>query len=134
MQVVADEWPEEVPIIWSGYEIGEALPFPRRVIAQDLDYVPHHLVKEAYLLHSGPQHDRPCWDQSSVLWAVYPERDYFGLSQPGRVTVLEDGFTRFVAARKPGASRRDRFLTMSAVQRSRALEAMVQLTIQAPRR
>ncbi len=134
MQTVADQWPESVPIFWSGFEIGEALPFPRRAIKQDLNYLPHHLVKEAYLLHSGPEHDRPCWDQSSVLQAVYPDRDFFGLSQPGRVQVLEDGFTRFVPARKPGLSRRDHFLTMTPAQQSRALEAIVQLTVQPPQR
>ncbi len=134
MQTVADQWPEEVPIVWSGYEIGEALPFPRVVIQRDLDYLPHHIVREAYLLHSGPEHDRPCWDESSVLQAVYPERGFFGLSQPGRVTVLDDGFTRFVPARNGKGSRRDRFLTMTSVQQSRALEAIVHLTIQPPQK
>ena len=127
MQTVADQWPDEVPIVWSGYEIGEALPFPRVVIQRDLDYLPHHIVKEAYLLHSGPEHDRPCWDESSVLHAVFPERGFFGLSQPGRVTVGDDGFTRF---QKKGT--RDRFLTMTATQQSRALEAIVHLTLQPP--
>jgi hypothetical protein len=132
MQTVADRWPEEVPIIWSGYEIGEALPFPRIVIQRDLDYMPHHLVKEAYLLHSGPEHDRPCWDESSVLWAVFPERGFFGLSEPGRVKVLDDGFTRFMPAGKNQLGKRDRFLTMNSVQQSRALEAIVHLTLQPP--
>jgi hypothetical protein len=133
MQTVAEQWPEDVPIVWSGYEIGEALPYPRQSIARDFTYREPHLVKEAYLLHSGPEHDRPCWDQSSVLQAVYPERGFFGLSQPGRVQVLDDGFTRFLPARKGQASRRDRFLTMTATQRARALEALVQLTVQPPR-
>ncbi|WP_174770063.1 nucleoside hydrolase [Brevifollis gellanilyticus] len=132
MQTVANEWPEEVPIIWSGYEIGEALPYPRQSIARDFGYLPHHIVRESYLLHSGPNHDRPCWDESSVLYAVYPERGFFGLSQPGRVKVLDDGFTRFTPARGGKGSQRDRFLTMTSVQQSRALEAIVQLTIQPP--
>jgi hypothetical protein len=132
VQTVAEQWPEEVPIVWSGYEIGEALPFPRGVIQRDLDYLPHHLVKEAYLLHSGPEHDRPCWDESSVLQAVYPERAYFGLSEPGHVQVLNDGFTRFIPSKNGKGSRRDRFLTMTSVQQSRALEAIVHLTIQPP--
>ena len=132
MQTVADEWPEEVPVVWSGYEIGEALPFPRIVIQRDLDYLPHHLVKEAYLLHSGPEHDRPCWDESSVLHGVFPERGFFGLSQPGRVKVLADGFTRFTPAKNGQGSQRDRFLTMTSVQQSRALEAIVHLTVQPP--
>ena len=132
MQTVAECWPEEVPIVWSGYEIGESLPFPRVVIQRDLDYRPRHLVKEAYLLHCGPEHDRPCWDQSSVLWAVYPERGYFGLSRPGRVRVLEDGFTRFVPAQPGKGSQRDRFLTLTESQRSRVMEAIIHLTIQPP--
>lgn len=134
MQTVANEWPDEVPIVWSGYEIGEALPFPRMAIKRDLNYMPHHIVKEAYLLHSGPEHDRPCWDESSVLYAVFPERAYFGLSEPGRVIVLDDGFTRFTVAKNEKGSRRDRFLTMTSVQQSRALEAITQLTVQPPKR
>ncbi len=134
MQTVADQWPDEVPIVWSGFEIGEALPFPRVVIQRDLDYLPHHLVKEAYLLHSGPEHDRPCWDESSVLWAVYPERGFFGLSEPGHVKVLDGGFTRFIPLKNGKGSQRDRFLTMNSVQQSRALEAIVHLTIQPPQK
>lgn len=134
MQTVANEWPDAVPIIWSGYEIGEALPFPRVVIQRDLGYLPHHLVKEAYLLHSGPEHDRPCWDESSVLYAVYPDRGFFGLSAPGRVSVLDDGFTRFMPMKGNKGSQRDRFLTMNSVEQARALEAIVQLTILPPNR
>lgn len=134
MQTVADQWPDEVPIVWSGFEIGEALPFPRGVIQRDLGYLPHHIVKEAYLLHSGPEHDRPCWDESSVLQAVYPERGFFGLSEPGHVKVLGDGFTRFIPAKNGQGSQRDRFLTMNSVQQSRALEAIVHLTIQPPQK
>jgi len=131
MQTVADQWPDEVPIVWSGYEIGEALPFPRSAIRREFDYTPHHIVKEAYLLHSGPEHDRPCWDESSVLHGVFPDRGFFGLSQSGRVKVLADGFTRFTPA-KDGKGR-DRFLTMTPTQQSRVLEAIVQLTVQPPR-
>src|SRR5690606_23738978 len=134
MQTVAEQWPEEVPIVWSGYEIGEALPYPRQSIARDFGYRTPHLVKEAYLLHSGPEHDRPCWDQSSVLQAVQPDRGFCGLSHPARVQVLDDGFTRFLPVRKGQASLRDRFLILSPVQRARVLEAMVQLTVQPPRK
>lgn len=135
MQTVAKEWPEEVPVYWSGYEIGEALPFPRASIAQDFGYMPHHIVREAYLLHSGPAHDRPCWDESSVLQAVFPERGFFGLSDPGRVSVGADGFTKFTLPGKDAkGSKRDRFLTLTSVQQARALEAIVQTTVQPPKK
>ena len=52
---------------------------------------------------------------------------------PGRVQVLDDGFTRFNPARNnPTASRRDRFLTLSPTQHAKALEAITQLTITPP--
>lgn len=134
MRTVATTWPGEVPVVWSGFEIGENLPFPRRSVAEDFGYRDPHLVREAYLLHSGPDHDRPCWDQSSVLHAVFPDRGYFGLSAPGRVTVEDDGFTRFTPAGRNGSQgRRDRFLTMTPGQRSRVLEAIVRLTAAPPR-
>ena len=135
MQTVARQWPKQVPIVWSGFEIGVSLPYPRQSIAQDFGYVEHHIVKEAYILHSGPEHDRPCWDQSSVLYAVFPDRDYFGLSRKGQVSVEEDGFTRFSLPKKGDSQpQRDRFLTLTPEQRARVLEAMVHLTARPPQR
>lgn len=134
MRTVAERWPEEVPVLWSGYEIGENLPYPRLSIAQDFNWMEKHPVRESYLLHSGPEHDRPCWDESSVLIAAFPERGYFGLSAPGKVEVEEDGFTIFRPQGRNGIkSGRDRFLTMTPTQQARALEAIVQLTAQRPR-
>lgn len=130
MQKLARLWPDEVPIVWSGYEIGIAVTYPRESIAADFGYVPHHPVREAYLLHSGPNHDRPSWDLTSVLYAVNPERGYFDLSPAGRVTVEDDGFTRFTPA-KDGKGR-DRFLILHAAQAARVREALVQLVVQPP--
>ena len=143
MQALAQQWPDEVPVVWSGFEIGIAMPYPRLSIARDFNYVPHHIVREAYLKHSGPEHDRPTWDLTSVLYSVYRDRDYFGLSEPGRVRVEADGFTVFQVARKngwqgpvpkdaPAGSVRDRFLTLTAAQAERTREALVQLVSEPP--
>lgn len=133
MQTVSRDWPTEVPVVWSGYEIGVSLPYPRLSIARDFEYLPRHIVKEAYLLHCGPEHDRPCWDQSSVLYAVFPDHEYFGLSKPGQVEVAHDGLTRFTLPKKGDTGpKRDRYLTLTPEQRARVLEAMVHLTVQPP--
>lgn len=131
MQKLARLWPDEVPIVWSGYEIGISVTYPRESIAADFEYVPHHPVKEAYLLHSGPHHDRPCWDLTSVLYAIHPDRGYFDLSPPGRVSVENDGFTRFTPA-KDGKGR-DRFLILNPTKAARVREALVQFVVQPPR-
>jgi hypothetical protein len=132
MKLLADQWPVEVPVIWSGFSVGITVPFPRTSIQEDFNYLEHHPVKEAYLLHSGPNHDRPTWDLTAVLHAVYPDRGYFKLSPLGKVTVAGDGFTRFLPPPseprgddKPG---RDQYLMMDPVQAERVRQALVQLT------
>jgi hypothetical protein len=123
---LVENWP--TPIVWSGFEIGIAVPYPAVSIERDFGYVPHHPVAEAYCLYNPPPHERPTWDLTSVLYSVRPDRGYFGLSSAGKVTVEEDGFTRFTPA--PGG--RDRFLTLNDVQAARVKEALVQLASQPP--
>ena len=74
-QALAKSWPS--PVVFSGYEIGVAAAFPHEVIERDFEYVKHHPLKEAYCLYNPPPHDRPTWDPTALLYAVYPERGYF---------------------------------------------------------
>jgi inosine-uridine nucleoside N-ribohydrolase len=125
-QKLARDWP--TPIVWSGFEIGIALPYPAVSIERDFHWTPHHIVAEAYYLYQPPPHERPTWDLTAALYAVRPDRGYFDLSPPGRVTVEADGFTRF----DPAADGRDRFLILRPDQQARTREALVQLVTQPP--
>jgi len=125
-QKLGEQWP--TPIVWSGFEIGIALPYPHQSIEQDYGYVAHHPVAEAYYLYSPPPHDRPTWDLTSVLVAVRPDHGYFDLSPPGRVTVDKEGYTKFEAAE----GGRDRYLIIPDAKKGRTLEALVQLSSQPP--
>lgn len=127
-QKLAKEWP--TPLVWSGFEIGVAAAFPHRVIEEDLNYLTHHPLKEAYVLYNPPPHDRPTWDPTSVLYAVYPDRGYFDLSPAGNVVVDEDAGTVFRPS-KDGKGRH-RFLVMSPEQTERVREAIVQLCVEPP--
>jgi inosine-uridine nucleoside N-ribohydrolase len=122
----AAEWP--TPIVFSGFEVGQAVTYPAASIEKDFGYAKHHPLAEAYRLYSPPPHERPCWDLTSVLYAVYPDRKYFGLSAPGRVTVGDDGITRFAASPKGS----HRFLTLSREQSARCREAFAFLASQPP--
>ena len=126
-QKLARDWP--TPIVWSGFEIGIALPYPAISIERDYRYVAHHPLAEAYQLYSPTPHERPTWDLTSALYAVQPDRGYFGLSEAGTVTVEGDGFTRFT----PQPNGRDRFLKLDATQLGRVREALVQLCSQPPK-
>src|SRR5204862_5719655 len=127
-QSLVKGWP--TPIVWSGFEIGVALPYPAASVERDFNWTPHHIVAEAYSLYEPLPHERPTWDLTAALYAVRPERGYFDLSPPGRVTVDADGFTRFT----PDAKGRDRFLILKPEQRERTREAMAQLVTQPPSR
>jgi hypothetical protein len=123
---LAKDWP--TPIVWSGFEIGIALPYPAISIERDFAYVAHHPAAEAYCLYNPPPHERPTWDLTSALYAVLPDRGYFDLSPPGTVTVDADGYTYF----KPGELGRDRYLILTPDQALRTKEALVQLASQPP--
>ncbi len=87
-----------------------------------------HPVAAAYVRYKPPPHNRPAWDLASVLYAVRPDRGYFGLSEPGRVIVEDDGGTRF----EPDPNGPHRYLTADAQQCIRVTELFVALCSQPP--
>ena len=124
-QKLAKEWPS--PVLWSGFEVGIAAAYPYVSVERDYAYTQHHPMPEAYALYSPKGHDRPTWDPTSLLAAVYPDRGYFTLSPVGTVTVENNGGTLFA----PGKGR-DRYLSMNAEQTGRVREAIVQLCVAPP--
>jgi inosine-uridine nucleoside N-ribohydrolase len=127
-QRLFEGWP--TPIVLSGFEIGKAILYPAASIERDFAYAPDHPIPPAYRAYMKMPYDRPTWDLTSVLYAVRPEHGYFSLSPAGKVHVDEGGFTRFT----PEKDGPHRFLTLSGQQRTRALEALIQLTTQPPGR
>ncbi len=125
-QVLAERWP--TAMVFSGFEIGIALPYPAVSIERDYGYVPHHPVAEAYIRRNPPPHNRPTWDLTSVLYAVLGDRGYFDASPRGRVIVEPDGFTRF----EEGSNSEHSYLILRPEQKPRVLEALVQLSSQPP--
>ena len=121
---LATEWPTE--ILYSGFEIGLAMPYPARSILEDYAWQPEHILAASYIAYEPPPHNRPTWDLTSVLAVVRPSHEYFGVSEPGRVIVEDDGGTRFEAA--PDGPHR--YLTVDPTQITRGVEAFVNLCSQ----
>jgi len=131
-QKLFSNWP--TPIVDSGFEIGLAMPYPAVSIERDFSYVRHHPIAETYRTYAQETaspwpHNHATFDLTAVLYAARPDRDYFSLSQPGRITVLDDGGSRF----DESESGTHRYLVQSEAQKARALEAMVMLVSQPPR-
>jgi inosine-uridine nucleoside N-ribohydrolase len=121
-----EEWP--TPVVLSGFEIGITITFPAVCIDRDFAYAPRHPLPEAYQMYEPTPHERPCWDLTSVLWAVRPDRGYFTLSPAGTVTVTDQGRTFFEA--KDGG--KHFYLLADAVQCARVREALALLATQPP--
>ncbi|QDV32849.1 nucleoside hydrolase [Tautonia plasticadhaerens] len=119
-------WP--TPIVFSGFEVGNAITYPAASIERDFSYVDRHPIAEAYQGYEPTPHERPTWDLTSVLYGVEPDRGYFDLSPPGRVVVDDDGHTRHLA--DPEGPHR--YLIASASQVVRVREAFAQLVSQPP--
>jgi inosine-uridine nucleoside N-ribohydrolase len=127
-QRVFREWPS--PVVVSGFEIGKDILFRASTVERGFAYVERHPVAEAYRAYKKMPYDRPSWDLTAVLYAVRPDGGYFSLSEGGTVEVDGRGATTFHAS--PGG--RHRYLTASAEQRARALEACEDLASEPPGR
>jgi inosine-uridine nucleoside N-ribohydrolase len=120
------EWP--TPVVASGFEIGETILYPARSIENDFRYVEHHPVADAYRSYMKMPYDRQTWDLTAVLYAVRGDRDYFGLSEPGRIRVDSEGRTRL----EPDGAGKHRYLIADDIRRARVLEALIYLASQPP--
>lgn len=136
---VFSNWP--TPIVDSGFEIGLAMLYPGRSILHDYAYVEHHPIADTYrtyceemkpsdskIKECPKDHDHATFDLTAVLYAARPDRDYFSLSKPGTITVLNDAGSRF----EESDAGMHRYLVLSEEQKSRALEAMMMLASQPP--
>jgi inosine-uridine nucleoside N-ribohydrolase len=123
-QKVFAEWP--TPVVFSGFEIGEALLFPARSIEHDFSWVRDHPVVDAYRNYMPMPYDRPTWDLTAALYAVRPEAGYFSLSPPGTVRVDDKGNTLFRAS----AEGKHRYLILDQAGKARTLEALILLASQ----
>lgn len=115
------EWP--TPIVVSGNEVGNALPFPGSSIEKDFAWSQAHPVVDAYRAYKTMPYDAPSWAMTAVLYAIRPQEGYFKLSEPGTVTVLDDGRTRHT----PSAEGKHRYLIADAAQKERVIQTYTEI-------
>ena len=115
------EWP--TPIVVSGNEVGSALPFPASSLDKDFAWSQAHPVVDAYRASKPMPYDAPSWAMTAVLYAIRPHENYFKLSEPGTVAVLDDGRTRFT----PSAAGKHRYLIADPAQKDRVIQTYTEI-------
>jgi hypothetical protein len=109
------DWP--TPIVAVGSEVGAALPYPGASIETDLAWAPAHPVADAYRAFKPMPYDAPASALAALLYDVHPDDGFFKVSEPGTISVLDDGRTQFTAA----ANGLHRYLIVDPAQKDRVI-------------
>jgi inosine-uridine nucleoside N-ribohydrolase len=120
------EWPG--PLVFSGPEVGASLPYPAESIEKDFAWSPNHPVADAYRAYKQMPYDAPSWDMTAVLYAIRPKENYFKLSEPGAIAVLDDGRTKFT----PSATGLHRYLIADPAQKEKILKVYIEIASAKP--
>ncbi len=120
------EWPGQ--IVFAPAEVGAAFPYPADSIEKDFTWSPNHPVVDAYRAYKPMPYDAPSWDMAAVLYAVRPQENYFKLSEPGVVSVLDDGRTKFT----PSPKGMHRYLIADPSQKEKIIKAYAELASAKP--
>jgi inosine-uridine nucleoside N-ribohydrolase len=120
------EWP--TPIVMSGQEVGKSLLFPGASIDKDFAWSSAHPVVDAYRASQPMPYDAPTSAMAAVLYAAQPQEGYFKLSDPGTVSVMDDGRTRFAGS----PSGKHRYLVLDPAQTDRILKAYTEVASAKP--
>src|SRR5262245_32695838 len=120
------EWPG--PIVAVGSEVGDAVPFPGASIEKDFTWSEAHPVADAYTAHRPMPYDASTTAMAAVLYAVRAKETPYRLSQPGSISVLDDGRTKFT----PSPSGKHRFLIVDPAQKSAIQQTYVEIASAKP--
>ena len=120
------EWP--TPIVVCGAEMDGLVSYPGSSIENDFAWSTAHPVVDAYKAAGKMPYDAPVWAMHAGLYAVRPKEGYFKVSDPGTVSVLEDGRTTFT----PSGNGKHRHLIFDPAQKERIVKTYTELVSAKP--
>ncbi|MDR1154925.1 MAG: nucleoside hydrolase [Bacteroidales bacterium] len=97
---VTEHWPDEIPVIFSGYEIGERIISGKKYKTQLPECPLRSALENAYdAINQG----RESWDETAVIYAVrgssYQGREYWKLQSEGSVFIdCCDGSNKWISS------------------------------------
>lgn len=120
------EWP--TPIVMVGTEVGDAIPYPGASVEKDFAWSLAHPVVDAYKAFRASAYDASVPGMAAALYAIHPDDGYFKLSEPGTITVLDDGRTKFT----PAAGGKHRYLIADPAQKEKITKLYTELVSAKP--
>jgi hypothetical protein len=120
------DWP--TPVVAAGDEIGASLLFPASSIENDFAWSTAHPVVDAYRAYRPMPYDAPTSAMAALLYAVRPQENYFKLSEPGTISVLDDGRTKFT----PSPEGKHRYLILDPERKERVVKTYTEIASAKP--
>lgn len=120
------EWPTSIVTV--GTTLGEKLRFPGETMLAGFDWAENHPLVDGYGESPESPRDVSTREAAAILHAVRPEAGYFGRSQPGVISVGEDGGLRFEAS----LGGKHRYLTFDEAQADHLRQTYVELVTAMP--
>ncbi len=93
---VYNNWPTE--LIASGSEVGVRILYPHESVLNDYPRGEKYPLCVSYKLYDKMPYDRPCWDLTSVLYAIEPESSHLNISSKGKITIDDKGYSKFTTS------------------------------------
>lgn len=120
------DWP--TPIVACGAEMEGLVGYPASSVETDFGWSAAHPVVDAYRAGGAMPYDAPVWPMHSALYAVRGQEGYFRISEPGTISVLDDGRTEF----SPSADGQHRYLIFDPSQKERILQTYTEIVSAKP--
>lgn len=117
-----------VPVVTSPFDVGEKVKYPAAAIEQNFGWAPVHPLVEAYKAYQKMPYDRPMWDPTAVIEAVFPGQ-YLSSSERGTISIDNRGIMTFT----PDARGLHRYLKVSPEQSARLVKYLVDVTTKKPK-
>ena len=125
-QKVINEWPTE--IVASPFDVGEAILYPGASIQNDFDWGMPHPMVVGYENYIRMPYDRQTWDLTSVLYVIENDKNFFGTSGPGTISVSDNATTTFA----PDPKGKHSYLSVTPEQANVIRQYFIDLITQKP--
>lgn len=123
------DWP--TPIVTSPFEVGIRILYPASSIQNDFKWAAENPLTVAYSSYLKMPYNRPTWDLTATLYAVEGnDNNYFGMSQPGTISVVGKGQTSF----REDPAGKHRYLMVDSAQAEKIKNRFISLITRKPAR
>ena len=127
-QKVINEWPTE--IVASPFEVGDIILYPGASIVNDFNWGMPHPMVAGYENYMQMPYDRQTWDLTSVLYVIEKDKNFFGSSDRGTISISDKAITTFT----PDAGGKHSYLKVTPEQVTAIRQYFIDLITQKPLR